>query len=75
MIKLAEDLRDEGFSVDLCSCGKVKKKMNRANQINAKYSIIIGENEVKNGTYLLKDMQSSEEIPFSSDELMNFLFK
>lgn len=65
-IKLAWDLRQEGFTVfHPRSTGNLGKKMKRAVQMNAKYTVIFGPEEIKNNTLSIKnlDKKSQESIP------------
>ena len=67
-IKLAWDLRQEGFAVfHPRATGNLSKKMKRANQINAKYGLIFGPEEIKNNTLSVKnlDEKSQTSIPLS----------
>jgi len=68
-LKIASELRESGIYVELFCSGKLKKKMNRANQFNAKYVIVIGDNEVENNVFNLKDLDSGEEKSVSKEEL------
>ncbi len=64
--KLIHDLRKEGFSVDQdYAGGSMKSQMRKANKSAARFSLIVGENELKSGKYLLKDMEtgSQQELP------------
>jgi len=60
--KLACSLRSKGVSVvyDL-SDRSVKAQMKYADKINAKYSVVIGDEEVKTGKVVLKNMQGGSE--------------
>ena len=55
----------------------VKAQLKYANKINAKYSVVIGENEVQNDCVSLKNMKESvqEEIKLSMlrDEILKRL--
>jgi histidyl-tRNA synthetase len=57
---LARDLRRCGFSVELGE-GKLKRAMELANKLNARYTAIIGENEMAEGRYALKNMSTGEQ--------------
>ena len=59
--KLAYLLRDEGFSVETDIVGRsAKAQMKYANKINAKNSIMIGDNELQNSVATLKNMENGE---------------
>ena len=58
---LARDLRREGFSVEVAASGKLKRAMEIANKSGARYALILGDNEIAEGRYALKNMQSGEQ--------------
>lgn len=60
--KLATMLRNEGFSVltDIVGRG-FKAQMKYANKIDAKYLVVIGEDEIKNQTCNLKNMSTGQQ--------------
>ena len=63
--KLASMLRAEGFSVETDIVSRSVKQMKYANKISAKFSVIIGENELNSMKAVLKNMQNSEQIEIS----------
>ncbi len=55
-------LRGEGISADLYpESGKLKKQIKYASDIGSPYVGIIGEEEMKNGTMMLKDLVSGDQ--------------
>lgn len=66
---LAEQLRDAGLSVtsDLLG-GSMKSQMKRANRSQARFTLIIGEQEVVQRCIIVKDMSRGEQQTFSWDE-------
>jgi len=70
-IQLAGELRRNNISTDVMfrNC-KFKKKMEYANKIKIPYLVIIGEEEVQNDTYTLKNMTSGEQHTLSMNELI-----
>jgi len=68
--KLIHDLRREGISVDQdYAGGSMKSQMRKANKSRARFSLIVGENEVKSGKYLLKDMEDGSQTEIPATEL------
>lgn len=66
-LKLAIELRKQSFNVDISMNGrKLKKCLDYANKMNIPYVIILGEDEIKNGSFFIKDMnnKSHVEVPF-----------
>ncbi|PPA68960.1 histidine--tRNA ligase [Jeotgalibacillus proteolyticus] len=59
---VANDLRKKGFKVEFeMSKRKIGKALDKANKEDIRYVIIIGEDEVKNNRYKVKDMISGNE--------------
>ena len=70
---IAQELRKMNFNV-LTDYGIVlKKKMQKANKMNFKYSILFGDDDIKDKNFILKNMHSSKEIRMKKDELILFL--
>jgi histidyl-tRNA synthetase len=68
-LKLAHDLRRAGFTVDLSYSGNMKKRMARANKINARAAIILGDDEIAAGEAGLRDLDSGEQSNVPLDEI------
>lgn len=49
---------------------KLGKKMKYANGVNAKYTVLIGEDEAKEEKYLLKNMESGDQEKMTGEELI-----
>jgi histidyl-tRNA synthetase len=65
-IKLAARLRRAGISaVTAAAARSLKAQLRQANALNVRYTLIIGEDEVKAGTVTLRDMSqaSQETVP------------
>ncbi len=67
---LCNSLREDGFSVqtDICAKG-LKAQMKFANKIGAKFTLVLGDDELNNNTAKLKNMQSGEETETALSEL------
>lgn len=73
-LSLAESLRKEGLKIQLMFEDiKFKKKMTYANNLKIPYVIIIGEDEVKENKYTVKNMESGEQALLEIDELLELL--
>jgi len=69
-LKLAASLREIGYRVDMEMMGrKLKKALDYANKENIPYVIILGENELKSGIIILKDMKKREDIAIPLNNL------
>lgn len=66
---LARDLRREGKSVEVLAGGKLKRAMELANKLGARYALLLGDDEIAAGQYSLKNMQSGEQRRVTRDEL------
>lgn len=64
---LARDLRRCGLSVEVSTDGKLKRALEIANKIGARFALMVGENEMKAGEYQLKDMASGDQKAVSRD--------
>ncbi len=64
-LQITEDLR-EYFSVQLSMGNNLKNHLAFANKINAKFALIVGDNEIGKETVLVKDLDafSQEEVAF-----------
>lgn len=61
-VEIAKDMRDEGFSC-LYDLNKrsLRAQMKYADKLNAKFNIVLGDNEVEEGIAKLKNMDTGEE--------------
>ena len=66
---LAAELRSQGFSVERSADWKLKRALEVANKTGARYTLILGDDEVSTGTYSLKDMASGEQVKLKRSEL------
>jgi histidyl-tRNA synthetase len=55
------ELGDESF--------RLKKSLENASKLGARFALIVGENEVKAGAFALKNLESGEQISVSRSEL------
>jgi len=69
---LAQDLRRTGVAVDLAYRGNFKKRMKRANAVDAAYAVILGEDELKTQSAALKDLSSGEQKTLPLSDLLSW---
>lgn len=70
-LKLMNKLQNAGIKAFVYTeDGKVGKKMKYADGINARYTILIGEDEAKEEKYMLKEMESGKQEKMTGDELI-----
>jgi histidyl-tRNA synthetase len=65
---MARDLRRSGLVVEL-SEGKLKRGMELANKLGARFALIVGDNELAAGRFALKDMSTGEQENLTPDEI------
>jgi histidyl-tRNA synthetase len=69
---LAREFRREGYSVELVEA-KLKRAMEQANKAGARFTLIIGDDEMIAGRYALKNMSSGDQQNLTRDEIFNAL--
>lgn len=74
--KLCMDLRNEGFTaVTDVACRSVKAQMKYADKIGAKFSTVIGDDELANDRCILKNMTTGEQQEVTlSDGIVSALY-
>lgn len=73
-IKLSNYLRDNNINNEIyLEEAKFKVKMNYAVNRNIKYAIFIGEDEVKNGYYTVKNLNEFEQSKATKEELLKII--
>ncbi len=70
---LARTLRRQGIAVEQDYRGNMKRRMQRANKLNARAVLIIGDEELAKGVAQLKDLDSGEQREVVLDALENAL--
>src|SRR6476469_7626828 len=65
---MARDFRRAGLSVELAE-GKLTRAMELANKLSARFTLIVGDNEMAAGRYTLKHMSSGEQLDLTQDEI------
>jgi len=73
-VRAAKDLRNAGFSVDLPPTElKFGKALERADKLGSRYALILGDNEVSEGSWTLKTLVDGTQQKFTEPELLEFL--
>ncbi|HXI10959.1 MAG TPA: histidine--tRNA ligase [Thermodesulfobacteriota bacterium] len=68
-IELLKGWREEGIRVvEEFSGGSLKSRMKRADRLGASYAVILGDDELKDGVVVLKDMKTAaqEKVPWDA---------
>lgn len=58
---LVQDLRNAGLFIEFSFTGNMKKRLKRADKSNARAAVILGEDELKDGNVVLRDLDSGEQ--------------
>jgi histidyl-tRNA synthetase len=75
-VRLTGDLRRQCSSVILSLGNKsLKAQLRQANNLGVRYTIIIGEEEVKSGMVQLRDMQTSQQRNIPQNQILSDLKK
>ena len=69
---LAAELRDAGISVERSVDKKLKRALETANKVNARTVLMLGDNELAAGSYLLKEMASGQQQTLKRAELVAY---
>lgn len=75
-ISLLDNLRMNGFNADMDYLERnLKSNFKQSERLNAKYIIIIGEEEVQSNILTIKNNETKEESKIDKDELIEFFDK
>ena len=73
-LEVATKIRDEGINTDVyLENKKIKAKFKYADKLKIPYVAVIGEEEEKNGTVSLKNMESGEQEEMSVEKMIEIL--
>jgi histidyl-tRNA synthetase len=66
-IEVLQSLRQNGIRAEMAYRGNLRRRMERANRVNARAAVIIGDDDITAGHAQVKDLASGaqEAIPFS----------
>ena len=72
--KIVNDLRNDGVIVETDYMDRsVKAQMKYANKLGAKYTVIIGENEINENKANIKCMETGEQTEVMLDKVADFI--
>lgn len=72
-LTLGEALRAEGFTTLIDAAGNLAKRLKRADNKNAHFAIIIGEEEIAREHAQVKNLSSGEQVSVAQSALASFL--
>jgi len=70
---IARTLRKAGIAVEQDYRGNMKRRMQRANKLNARAAVILGDDELAKGVAQVKDLDSGEQREVALDKLAEAL--
>ena len=68
-LTLTQALRKAGFMVELGFSGNLKKRMQRANRLNARAAVLLGDDELAQNAATLRDLDTGEQEQVPLDSL------
>ena len=72
--RLARELRHNDLVIELGDeTFRLKKSLETASKLGARFAVILGENEAKSGQYAVKDLAKGEQVTVSAQELPSIL--
>ena len=75
-LKLLRQLRQKGVSAQMDIMGRnIKNQFKYANRIKAKKTVVIGQDELENNSFAIKDMATSEQTTVSMENIIEELMK
>jgi histidyl-tRNA synthetase len=73
-IRAAKDLRNAGFRVELPPTElKFAKALERASKLGSRFALILGDNEVADGQWTLKNLADGSQQKLTEQALLNYL--
>ncbi len=69
-LKVSTDLRAAGIGALAGTSKSLKAQLRQANSAGVRYAVIIGEEDIKSGSSVLRDMATSQEIMVLREELV-----
>ncbi len=70
-LALARELRGSDVPVELAYRGNMKRRLQRANRLNASHAIIMGDSELEKGVVALKDLDAGTQREVPIDDLVD----
>ncbi|MDF3073979.1 MAG: histidine--tRNA ligase [Alphaproteobacteria bacterium] len=72
-LMLAHALRQAGHAVDMFYRGNVGRRMKRANKVNARVAVILGDDELARNAAMVRDLDSGQQQEVALDRLTEYL--
>ncbi len=73
-LNLLRRLRAAGYRAEVDALARnIKGQFKYANRLNAKYTVVIGDDEIESGILTVKDMEKSEQFEVKSEDLLDVI--
>jgi histidyl-tRNA synthetase len=73
-VELSQDIREAGYRVEIEMLERdLKGQLGYASDIGARYAVIMGPKELKEGKVMLKNLQTEQQIPVLLEDIVNQL--
>ena len=71
-LSILPEIRSQGLSASMDYTGKsMKAQMKEANRELSRFALIVGENEISTGTFILRNMTEGTEVAISASEIVS----
>ena len=75
-MKMAAQLRGMGISTEVDFQGRsLKSQMKQADKLGAKFVVMIGDNELATGQYIVKNMNAGNQVEIESEAVVEYIAK
>ena len=75
-LKLMRELRKQGIAVQMDIMGRnIKNQFKYANRINARKTVVIGQDELEKNSFAIKDMATSQQVNVHMESIVEELMK
>ena len=75
-LKLMRELRKKGIAVQMDIMGRnIKNQFKYANRINARKTVVIGQDELEKNSFAIKDMATSQQVNVPMESIVEELMK
>jgi len=72
-LQLVCQLRRQGYTAELCYGTNIGKRLKYANKVMARLALILGPDELVNGQFVVKDLDTGQQQVIDTDHLGGFL--
>ena len=72
-LALAQDLRRRGLTIELGFSGNMGKRLKRADKLNARAAVILGDDELQRGVAAVRDLDAGAQEEVALDRLEDAL--